>query len=217
MLKDFQTEIKTFFIVVFVAIVIALGGILIWQNSLENSLRDRLGLLSHYSTELRASNEDLIRANTEVENQNNSFKSEIEKLGKEKENFKKRISQLTSGISTVEAQGVAGDRFLRLLAPNRSENLCLGEEYEIRWESRDRDHVDLTVLKGGYGYRIAEYYPAASGVYRWKVGLSNTGIEQNFPALGTGDGFSVRITSFDFGIPISDESDQLFTITRCQG
>lgn len=129
-----------------------------------------------------------------------------------------------------------GDRRLRLLAPNGKENLCRGQNFIIKWESNGLKTVSLFLKKVTDSYPPATDNPFAprpaslgnfpasfnehgedngSGEFSWRAGVLQSGPFETEVEEGTT--YEILITSSDGGRLIEDTSDNVFSITYCEG
>lgn len=206
-----MSKIVVISIIVIILLVFAIGGIFAWRQMQENRLLQQQYENLKAETVQLASNRDSLQAvNNELQEELGVRLTNAESLRAQKEEFENLISRMTGSMKGSSSGFLEKERSIRILAPNGGENLCLGEEFEIRWEGSNIQRVQITLKRGGFAYRVAEYY-LAEGSYPWKVGglVSGRSVEP-------GEYF-LRITSYDGGFGLFDESSAPFFITRCIG
>ena len=131
-----------------------------------------------------------------------------------------RMTNKNEGRFSEAAQQFKDNRSIKIMLPDGSENLCLGEEISIRWQGESIRHIDLQLQRGGFAYTIENYYPMevsedgqARGEYTWRVGTYGVSSSKSVPS---GDGYTIVLWNFDAGSAFSEET-QLFSILRCEG
>jgi hypothetical protein len=121
-----------------------------------------------------------------------------------------------------------GDRYLRVIAPEGNEKVCFGDNLTIKWQSNGVDTVKLLVNiseGGGDSFEIATF-PASfnesgkkdgTGEFLWQVG------KLSHPKFMI-EGYAYEITAVgyfkngnSFNYPITDVSDNVFSILNCTG
>lgn len=101
----------------------------------------------------------------------------------------------------------------RLISPNGGEQLCLGEEYEIKWKNpTDMKFVNVFIREGNTTRKIGTY-PA---------NFNETGEKGYGSAIwkaNTKEGYIYEvIVNSDYNARlVSDTSDDVFSIVNCQG
>ncbi|MEK7510582.1 MAG: hypothetical protein AAB567_03505 [Patescibacteria group bacterium] len=143
-----------------VLLVFALAGFLLWQQGQKNSsLRQQHESLKEKTAELASKRVSLQALNHELQAEKDARFVNVESLRAQKEEFEDLISRMTGGTKGDLSNLPQRQRSIRLITPNGGENLCLDEEFEIRWESVNIERVQITLKEGGFGFRIADYYP----------------------------------------------------------
>lgn len=99
------------------------------------------------------------------------------------------------------------DGFINILNLKKDQELCIGEEYEIEWESKNVDQVLIKILKGNSTYYITDkYIPSKDGInkYIWKAGkIGNENLK--------GNNFKLNITNRD----IWDIQNTVLNFKKC--
>jgi len=199
-------------LIVVVAMFIIGGGIFAQQQRQENRLLQQQYEDLREETVQLASNRDSLQAvNNELQEELEVRLVNIESLRVQKEEFENLISRMTGSMKGSSSGFSEKERSIRILTPNGGENLCIDEEFEIRWEDSNIEKVQITLKNGGFGYRLAEFY-SSTGNYLWKVGRLTSG-----RLIDPDEGYFLTITSYDGGFGIFDESDRTFIITQCIG
>jgi len=174
----------------------------------------------------------------EIENQKHAkeieqLKREEDKLVLQKDEANRRVYDLARNgyaIKPLQASqkvDLLELRYIRVVAPNGGETLCLGEEYIVRWESSGIAKVQITFRGNTVGGAILEFgYPANlnetgdpfEGTYLWKVGKAGERDEQDLMA-SPGEDYTFSLVSFDGASSASetvgDRSDAPFSIIQC--
>lgn len=173
------------------------------------------------------------------------------KLEKEREQFSEGlVNPFAPGVKNIIRQNpryvkktingfgtaVDGNRFLRVTAPNGGENLCLGKNFVIKWESGSLSSVSISVkeietpIAGPFGnasYPLGTF-PASynekgeqngSGEVSWLVGSIGSPESPGPFEIYAREGkvFQIIINNPDEGRFIEDTSDGVFSIIKCEG
>lgn len=104
--------------------------------------------------------------------------------------------------------------YIKVNTPNGGETYCSGDTVGVRWASQGVNRVRVGLVSGSAAVGTGVEVPAASGYYAWTV-----------PAVSAANGagnevFAVSIIEVvpptaTSSIPLSDKSDQFFTIDSC--
>lgn len=112
--------------------------------------------------------------------------------------------------------------YVRVIAPNGGETLCMGSDFHIQWEGYGIRAVKLSIKEGAFGsIFMMNSYPATfnekdekgKGLVVWKVGSLPGGAQLR---EGFAYEFLIDADSND-GQHLNDRSDELFSIIRCEG
>lgn len=199
-------------VIAIVLLVFAIGGIFLWQQRQGNrSLQQQYEKLKEETVQLASNRDSLQAINNELQEELEIHVVNVESLRAQKEEFENLISRMMGSMKGSSSSFPEKERSIRILAPNGGENLCIDEEFEIRWEDSNIEKVQITLGNGGFGYRLAEFY-SSTGSYLWKVGRLTSG-----RLIEPDEGYFLTITSYDGGFGIFDESDRTFIITQCIG
>jgi hypothetical protein len=125
--------------------------------------------------------------------------------------FSGKTSEMES-MQGKELNETAKEPYIKILSPKGGEELNLGEDYPIKWESEEVENVIIFVKDYTYSSEalkvIANDLPAKEGSYSWTVALD--------PEWKAGDEFKIFVAEKKPGSPyygIQAESDNFFTIT----
>lgn len=126
-------------------------------------------------------------------------------------------------IKNIEIQRMidANASSINVVSPNTTVSLCAGENYTIKWNSKNASSVLIRIGSGAGStiYQIADYPATLNesntpglGEYVWKVGETKGGYRLS-------SGYYKIYLSVTDKLPwtASDESDQLFNIQDCKG
>lgn len=162
-----------------------------------------------------------------LEHQLSLMASEREALQDEVNQLKNENTALQGTI--LDLRGEGGKRSVYVLFPNGGESLCLGEEMVIRWQSKGVSAVRVRLVEyrgesRGY-YYLAHSSPASSdesgepgkGLLVWRVGEHLLGDNTKVYEIKEGYSYKIELTSVDGESIVSDLSDDVFSILRCQG
>ncbi|MCH7604540.1 hypothetical protein IID24_00880 [Patescibacteria group bacterium] len=108
---------------------------------------------------------------------------------------------------------------LTILFPNGGENLCFGDNFIIRWESKRLRFVKLYIREPGESTHYIDTFPAdlnetgklGTGAFPWNVGEVSDG------TLEQGDVYELVIVGSGQESVITDASDGVFSILLCKG
>ena len=119
------------------------------------------------------------------------------------------------------------ERSIKVISPNGGETFCLGEDINIKWQSEGvkaagiRTNQDFSP-RSGFSNILAPSVLADSddsgipgrGLFPWKVGtiFYHEGVR-----MEEGFNYKIEIFSVDGKTEVSDESDEFFTIIKCEG
>lgn len=193
------------FFVLITATVLAvfLGGwaVYFWQSSA--CKKESLA----FSKEIQALNDKLAREKEAVA----EVKAQMAKVLEEKLALELELRGL------VEEKG----RYIRVVAPNGYESLCLGETFNLEWESAGIDAVTIRIQRyrgAGTDYFSLGVFPAENreegkiyrGSFAWKVGdvAKKTVLVEDYS-------YKIEVISSDGGLLVSDASDGVFSILKC--
>jgi len=205
---------------ILVAFFLVNAGLIAHQFIVVSNLETKLSDLEGRRANLLQGNIFLAQKRNTLKKEQGVLEQEITDLqfqNAELEDIRYQVTGGQEGMALVLKGTSQENRFLSVSIPGNGESLCLGDVYDIQWEGQNIKYVDISLLEGGFAYRIAEYYPGdeagedeeiVTGTYAWNIGELKKGVA---PA---GENYSIRITSFDYGSEIFSESE-LFTITQC--
>lgn len=161
------------------------------------------------------------------------LKREEDELALQKDEANRRVYDLARNgyaIKPLQASqkvDLSELRYIRLVAPNGGETLCLGEEYIVRWESSGIAKVQIifrgnsvggAILESGYPANLNETGDPFEGTYLWKVGKAGEMDEQDLMAI-PGEDYTFSLVSFNGASSASevvgDRSDASFSIIQC--
>ena len=175
-----------------VVVIVTIGeGIFVWQQGQQNrSLQQQYENLKEETVQLVSNRDSLQAVNNELQEELEVRLANTESLRIQKEEFENIISRMTGNMEGSSPSFPGKERSIRILTPNGGENLCIDEEFEIRWEDSNIEKVQITLKNGGFGYRLAEFY-SSTGSYLWKVGRLTSG-----RLIDPDEGYFLTITSF---------------------
>lgn len=132
--------------------------------------------------------------------------------------------------STIfDLQGGGEERSIDVISPNGGESLCLGDNTTVRWESKGVSavRVRLVEYRGGtsFYYYLTHSTLASSdesgepgkGVLSWDVGEYLLGDKRWMGEIGESHSYKMELTSVDGGTVVSDLSDDVFSLLKCEG
>ena len=132
------------------------------------------------------------------------------------------VQETINGFVTA----VAGERFLRVTAPNGRENFCIGKDSFIQWEHKGLSAVNVFIRNAGdraTRYAIGtfpsdfnETGEAGKGMVVWKGGE----VKGQVKALEEAFTYEVVISGSPDDArfqPLEDASDAPFSLIRCEG
>ena len=90
---------------------------------------------------------------------------------------------------------------ITITSPNGGEDWTVGETYDITWDSKGVDKVNIELVKGNEGWHLAYDVSAAAGKYAWQVG--------DFTPDST---YKIHIWDAETPIDAEDYSDNYFSI-----
>ncbi|MCH7605033.1 hypothetical protein IID24_03550 [Patescibacteria group bacterium] len=193
----------TFLVIgIVITALVAGGGVYWWEHSAR--IRERAGLQQQL--------DELQSQAAQVISEKNTLQEQLGFVVSERDELEKRLEELTR----------KPDRYLTLISPNGEEQLCLGDEFLIQWESNDIVAVQLFITAGG---AIGTTYPLGEssaetsetgekgkGVFAWTVGDTEKGIK-----LKEGYSHTLTIRSSTAEYFVSDASDEVFSLINCTG
>lgn len=171
-----------------------------------------------------------------LEDERREHEQEIEQLKRQEEELVVQKEQLNRRVYDLARNGHAikplqrsqelipsKARYIRVIAPNGGEELCLGEQYPIRWEHSGLIEVQILLTGKKVGRSYMEFnYPAnlnetgesGTGTYAWEVGRVGS------VTVPPGVDYKILILSLDGASSapqiVEDESDAPFTIVLCE-
>ena len=137
-MKEFMSKPLVIGTIAGVLLVFALGGFFLWQRLVENdSLEEQRNELVENLEELRIEKSSLEVINSELQQDQEVRTAVVEDIRAEKEEFEQLISFMTGDVKwqSFNLSGLSEkERSIRIVAPNGGENLCIDDDFEIRWE-----------------------------------------------------------------------------------
>jgi len=191
-------------LVLFPALIVG-GGVYLWEHS--SRITERAELQQQID-ELQT---QVVQA-TQATSGKDMLQEQLETIINERDELEKTLEELTK----------KPDRYLTLISPNGGEQLCLGDEFLIQWESNNIQAVQLFITGGGaiggtypLGDALAESNETGekgSGVFVWTAGDTQVGIK-----LPEGFSYSLTIRSSTSEYFVSDASSEVFSLVNCKG
>lgn len=141
----------------------------------------------------------------------------LEKIENE---LRQQIDDLHTQLNqTITDKDALQQQYVKIISPNGGENLCLGDNFNIKWESKGLETVELYISKpqaasyplGAYPADFNEINEPGWGMFVWKVGTTSGGIN-----LREGNAWTITISNPD-NPEINDRTDGVFSILQCEG
>lgn len=106
------------------------------------------------------------------------------------------------------------NRYLRLVAPNGGEQLCLNQDAVIKWEHKGMGSVSIYAGLPNGRYIALGNYPADFN----EIGEKGSGLILWLPdSMDEGYAYKIAISSSTGGYLYADESDNFFSLEQCEG
>ncbi len=121
--------------------------------------------------------------------------------------FQVKISAVDPGViagDTSAAFSIFPTAYIALNSPNGGQLWQAGRSYDITWSASGINDIKIELYKGGLFYSvISESTPAAALKFTWTIPTGQP----------LGSNYKIKVSCIDVGVNLSDDSDNMFSIT----